>query len=315
MGKIFEDINGKVIFMRYFHGSNKIRSYFEGWYFKHQNDEQTLAFIPGIRIDGSGKKGAFIQIITDKASYWASFPYDDFMIHGHRFCISIGGNVFSEKGVYADIQTDDVICKGSLSYGPFSVPSKDFMGPFKYVPFMECNHGVISTGHSVTGEMLFFDETKKRDEIIFNNNSSGYIETDWGSSFPESYIWTQCNRFPKEDVSVMVAAAVIPFLGTKFLGVTGTINCGGKEHRLATYKGAKVFSYDCDSLAIIQGKNRFEVSVFERNAQPLSAPVKGSMIRSIHESACCRARYRYWDAEKLILDAESGQASWEYVTL
>lgn len=299
--------------MRYFHGRNKKKSYFEGWYLKHQNDEETLAFIPGIRIDEFGERGAFIQIIKDKASFWFSFPFNDFTVHEDKFHLRIKDSVFSDNGASIDIDTDSFICKGNIEYGPLTVPSKGFMGPFKYVPFMECNHGVMSIGHSVKGEVVF-SESKEDTRIVFDQGSSGYIETDWGDSFPENYVWTQCNRFPGEDISIMVAAADIPFLGTKFLGVTGIVSLEGEEFRLATYKGARVLFSDRDSLIIAQGKRRFEVSVYERDSLPLSAPRRGSMMRLIRESARCRARFRCWDKERLVLDAVSEQASWEYIS-
>ena len=50
--------------MKYFHGANKKKSYFEGWYLKQQNQEETLAFIPAWHVDGRGRPSASLQVVT-----------------------------------------------------------------------------------------------------------------------------------------------------------------------------------------------------------------------------------------------------------
>jgi len=45
-------------------------AFFEGWYFKHQKGEDTISFIPGINIDSKGNRSAFIQVITNRNSYY-----------------------------------------------------------------------------------------------------------------------------------------------------------------------------------------------------------------------------------------------------
>ena len=81
------------------------------------------------------------------------------------------------------------------------------MGPFAYFPFMECFHGVLSMKHRVSGSIVVNSK-----ELIFNNGI-GYIEKDWGRSFPKRYLWLQCNDFSTEETSIMVSIADIPFLG------------------------------------------------------------------------------------------------------
>lgn len=50
------------------------------------------------------------------------------------------------------------------------------MGPFSYIPFMECNHSILSMKSSANGLININDK-----EIKFNNGI-GYIEKDWGYS-------------------------------------------------------------------------------------------------------------------------------------
>jgi tocopherol cyclase len=54
------------------------KKYFEGWYYKIINKEETkaYAFIPGIAMDEKGKKHFFIQVLNgkNKTAEYLSFP-------------------------------------------------------------------------------------------------------------------------------------------------------------------------------------------------------------------------------------------------
>ena len=60
------------------------------------------------------------------------------------------------------------------------------MGPFHYLPFLECNHAIISLRHHITGSLKV---NNQKFQII----GDGYIEKDWGRSFPQDYLWLQSN--------------------------------------------------------------------------------------------------------------------------
>ena len=56
----------------------------------------------------------------------------------------------------------------------------------------------------------------------------------------------------------------------------------------------------------------FEAGLIEDNARALNAPVSGSMIRTIHESAACRAYYRFRIKGKTVFAFKTDKASFEY---
>jgi len=70
---------------------------------------------------------------------------------------------------------------------------------------MECNHIILSMKNKANGFININNQ-----KIKFKNNI-GYIEKEWGSSFPKTYIWCQGNNFKKSNTSFMLSIANIPF--------------------------------------------------------------------------------------------------------
>ena len=91
----------------------------------------------------------------------------------------------------------------------------------------------------------------------------------------------------------MLSVADIPMAGIRFNGIIGAMLWQGKEYRIATYLGAKVARIQNKTVRVMQGNLELEVRLLEDSKQPLKAPAKGNMVRTIHESASCRAFYRF----------------------
>ncbi|MBS5886608.1 MAG: tocopherol cyclase family protein [Clostridium sp.] len=286
--------------------SNK-KSFFEGWYFKQQFGDDSIAFIPGINIDKNGLRYAFIQVITNKESYNIKYDFKDFSISYDKLTIKIRDNIFSKKGLILNIVSSDIKIKGKLSYDNITTIKSDIMGPFALFPFMECSHGIISLHHIVNGNLNINNE-----EIIIKDGI-GYIEKDSGKSFPKSYLWIQCNSFKNTKANIMVSIADIPFLGFEFKGCIASILYKEKEYRLATYNGVKIINYNENGLIIKRGKYKLEIEINENYPQKLLAPDGGKMIRTIYENISCRARFKFYKKDKLIFNLESEKASFEYV--
>ena len=284
------------------------RSFFEGWYFKHQSKDGSIAFIPGINITKDGTKYSFIQVITKDKSYNINYDFKDFSISQDKLTIKIKDNIFSTKGVILNIRNRNIIIKGRLVYSDITPLKSDIMGPFAYFPFMECVHGVLSLNHKVNGSLFINNK-----EVKFID-AKGYIEKDSGKSFPKTYLWIQCNDFKIEDTSIMVSIADIPFLGFEFKGCIAVVYYKGKEYRLATYNGVKLISYDENGLIIKRGKYRLEINIKNLSPQSLLAPNGGDMIRTIYENIACSARFKFYKDKNLIFDLESSNTSFEYVS-
>ncbi len=290
--------------MIWYHGDKRTKSYFEGWYLKCQTkDGQCLALIPAIHIDGDGCKTASIQVITENQSWWLHFPGDLFHAEREHFLVQIDGNVFSKHGVELAIHEDGIDLVGKIRFGPFQPLRYSIMGPFEFLPKMECAHGVISMKHRLEGELLI------NDERIDFHGGIGYIESDRGSSFPSSYLWAQDTW---AEGSFMLSIAEIPFGRLSFTGCICAINLDGKEYRIATYLGARVGKWSSTFGSVRQGRYLLEVEVLKKRELPLKAPYAGKMKRTVHESLHSTIRIRFSSGAKTLLDRITEMAGFEF---
>ena len=156
------------------------------------------------------------------------------------------------------------------------------MGIFSYIPFMECNHAIISMKNSVDGLININNKNQKFD------NGTGYIEKDWGCSFPNDYIWCQGNNFQNSEASFMISVADVPFKLFRFKGVICTLIIGNNEYRFATYNNTKLIKYIANNnlLNIVLKKGKYSLSIESKfdGGLKLVAPVKGEMKKDIFES-------------------------------
>ena len=277
-----------------------MKKYFCGWYYRCQSDTQTLAIIPSIH-KTSGNAFCHLQIITDTDAFQTSFPYSDLSKNSRE--IRIDKNRFSHDGITLDIQTPELQVSGNLQFGSFSPIKYDIMGPFRYIPFLQCRHSVFSMKHPVNGELMINGRCYRFAD------SDGYLEGDRGRSFPREYVWTQC-FFPEG--SLMLSVADVPFGGAHITGIIGIILLGGKEHRLATYLGAKAVRIADEEVVIRQGKYTLTAKRLDTPGHPLQAPVCGSMTRTIYEHPSCKAYYRFEENGCALLELHANNAAFEY---
>ena len=274
--------------------------YFKGWYFKCRTGDKTIAFIPAYYYSNN-KKSASLQIITDEKAF--NIPFEKLEYQENPLYVKIGNCVFSHEGIILNYKDNGLTLAGKLCFEEFSPIRYDIMGPFKYVPFMQCRHSVYSMCHKINGEF------KVNDQLYNFENGIGYIEGDRGHSFPKKYIWTQCCF---KNNSLMLSVADIPFLGIHFTGIISVVLLNGKEYRIATYLGAKIKQVDKNTVTVKQGNFEFAAKLLKKKAQPLAAPTNGDMCRTIHESAACEAYYRFSRKDRVLCEFTTNKASFEF---
>lgn len=268
-----------------YHGRKNSRPYFEGWYFKHAGGGSAFTVIPGIfRSKRKSEDTAFIQVILTgpQRSFFVAYTSETFRCSEDRFELSVGNSFFSmEKAI---LKIGEISLEAELKYSGItplkkSICSPSIMGPFSYLPSMQCNHGVLSLRHKVKG---FVDYCGKKTEF---KDADGYIEKDWGESFPESWIWMQCCD---KDTAFMCSVAKIPYGPLRFTGLIAVLLIGGEQYRFATYNGAKITSIDITdnnaSVEVKRGDIKLCAEADFGGFADLKAPSKTGMNRSVSES-------------------------------
>lgn len=276
------------------------KNYFKGWYFKCCSGNKTIAFIPAYHCSDNHKT-ASLQIITDENAF--NIPLDFLRYCEAPLSVRSENCAFSQKGIRLNICGKNIKVHGTLKFGIPAPIGYDIMGPFQFVPFMQCRHSVYSMKHRVDGRIEVNGQ-----QYIFKNGT-GYIEGDCGYSFPKRYIWTQCVF---KTGSLMLSVADIPMLGFHFNGIIGIVMHNGREYRIATYLGAQVKYMGNNTVAVTQGHFQLTAKLIKKNEQPLFAPNKGRMSETIHESVSCTAYYCFSYKNKTLLEFSSGRASFEF---
>lgn len=291
----------KIFHPEWFQGSGKRKNYFEGWYFKivSADGRHTWAFIPGVSY-GKGGSHSFIQAINGMTGDTWYFKYElsDFNFSEKSFDIRVSDSSFSNTGFNININNGDTNFEGDFKFldvsrFPITFFRPGIMGWYRYVPFMECYHGVVSLDHKLEGILSINGE-----KIDFSGGK-GYIEKDWGTSMPKAWIWMQTNHFDVDRTSFMLSIARIPWLGSAFTGFLGFMLHESKLYPFATYTGARLANlqtsgawveveiHSKDFSIIAKGKNK--------SSGALKAPVAGEMDRVIHESINAELQVKLMD--------------------
>lgn len=297
-----------------FQGNREKKEYFEGWYFKMVAEDcsSIISVIPGISLSNDGnEQHAFIQIINGVTAdtYYFSYPIEEFYFSKKEFAVKIGDNFFSEDMIILNINDDTFSVSGkvemsnSVDYKSNRLFSSGIMGWYRYVPFMECYHGVVSLTNQIQGQLIVNDKN-------YNfNNGKAYIEKDWGSSMPSAWIWMQSNHFTDSNSSLMLSIADIPWMEKSFVGFLGFFYHDNQIYHFATYRHTKLNLEITDSdllkIRIENRKNTFVLDVKSNNTGLLKAPVNGSMDRRIPESIDASLKITMLDKKGRIVYVDS----------
>ena len=275
-----------------FHGHGKNKNFFEGWFFKvvDRTGDHVYSIIPGIFL---GKKRSashsFIQVMNGKTgeTFYHRYTRDEFTASREVFDVQIATNRFMREKIIVDIANDEQTVHGSLHFSnlspwPVTFRAPGIMGWYSYIPFMECNHGVVSLDHTVEGSLCIGTS-----EIDFTGGK-GYIEKDWGKSFPEAWIWIQSNHFDDPRTSLVASVAKIPWLMSSFRGFIIGFLHHGTLYRFATYTGAAITNLELIdeyvSLTVEDKRHRLEIKTQRGKTGLLYSPHVTDMMERTAES-------------------------------
>ena len=296
-----------------FQGHGRTRNYFEGWYFKIVVPAQNLAyaFIPGISYGADGTGHAFLQVLDGVGATSAYHRYEttDFQAAKDRFFLRLGPHSFSRghlaiklPELKVDLQYDNIHPWEKRPFAP------GVMGWYGFVPRMQCYHGLVSYYHDLRGAITVNGQS------VDANGGVGYTEKDWGSGFPDAWVWCQSNHLSgtSQPASLMASVAKIPWLGSSFTGFLATFLFEGEVHLFTTWARAQVQTTFTEAgevrLAFSAPGKRLEVRGTPAPGGDLLSPVTGqAMTGKINESLQAELRVRLFLNEELRYE---GTARW-----
>lgn len=227
-----------------YHGSKKSKNFFEGWYFKivDKNNTYKFAFIPGISYGNYPcHHHSFIQIVNgrDTTYDYERFTEKSFRVNNDNFKISIDSNTFSLDGMNLHLRYKNRYIIGDLKFKniakwPDTTINPGSMGFYNYLSFMECYSQVCILDGDIIGS-LNIDGT-----LVDFTGGKVYVEKNWGKSFPKSWLWIQSNSFEAKKVSVTCSLATIPFPVKSFRGFLIGVSIGNKFYRFTTMNKSKL---------------------------------------------------------------------------
>ena len=105
----------------------------------------------------------------------------------------------------------------------------------------------------------------------------------------------------------------IPLIGFSIKGITCLIKTKEKEYLFGTYNFAKIIKLERNHLIIKKNKYELEIFISDFIAHKLKAPVKGDMVRFIHECPSVEINYTLKYKNKVIINKNDKYASYEFM--
>ncbi|TFG19013.1 MAG: hypothetical protein EU533_07185 [Promethearchaeota archaeon] len=274
-----------------FQGTNKKNNYFEGWYNKivAPTQDHIYAFIPTIALNSNHPHSAIQVFDGFNVNYhYLEYPLESFTnFSSIDYHVKIGSSVFSSHGMKLNIQGDDLEIKGILKNSnitrwPKTLLQPGAMGWLSYFPFLETYHGIVSMSHNLNGILRINDLS------VNFNGGKGYIEKDWGKSFPKAWIWMHSNHFLKNNISFMFSIAKIPLLSFKMTGFLSILWFKNRFYKFTSYNFSKIEKLDLNQeiVKIIVSNHNYTLKIMAVSGKKVNmkAPISGNMRANCIES-------------------------------
>jgi len=284
----------------WYQGHGRRSPYFEGWYFKlvDRAEAHRYAIIPAVFLTEGGEgPHAFIQVfdgVNGKMTY-IPYPLADFWAAEDRFEVHLGPNVFTPTTIQLDIRHPDLTLQGAVTFHnprpwPVTLFSPGIMGWYAWIPLMECYHGVLSLDHALAGGFTI------NGQAVDFAGGRGYVEKDWGQSFPSGWVWMQTNHFDAPGTSLTGSIAMIPWIGRAFRGFIVGLWHNEILYRFATYTGATTdylhISDDVVSWLITDRLYYLMINAYRGDAVDLRGPSKVDMGVRVPEALTAEIKVR-----------------------
>lgn len=237
--------------------------FFEGWYYKIVLNEykHTMAIIPGVHMNDENRH-SFLMIAYNNISHYYRFPYETISSSSSfsdkfHFAMDNNRQIFSYENLIVDVQpADDDDATESFKMNltlssHIMIPDLSWflpgtMGPYSWIPTMQCYHHVLSMKNTINGSIQINDGEKQ------NISGVGYIEKDWGNSFPSIWVWGQANHWESlpsttSSASLFFSLALIPwYFNMEFAGFLIVFEHNQEFYRFNTYLQSVIHNLKID---------------------------------------------------------------------
>lgn len=261
-------------------GNLEHKTFFEGWFQKIYSKEYNSSFviIYGYATRNTEDKFGFIQILfPNKTTEIIYFNRNEFSCDPDSHIVRMGENLLTTEII--QINTKDLIIHLKLMNNHVSKTFKNSMGYNYFLPNLPCYHAVLNTGHLVSGEI------KQKNERFIIKNELGYLEKNWGTSFPETYYWLHAVDPNDPQVSILFSRAEIDWIGKKFIRHVGHLRFDEKQVDIRSLKNVTVSILssckDKHEIRIASKTLQMEISITHNNNVRFKGPFNGKLSRDI----------------------------------
>ena len=262
-------------------GNFEGEKYFEGWFQKVYSTKHKWSFIIiyGYATRNAYEKFGFIQLLLPNENIKIIyFPKSEISCDPNRHIIRMGNNILTTEIIR--IHSSNLYVHLNLSNNQPIRTFKNSMGYMYFIPNLPCYHSVLNTSHVVAGEIIYNDD---RYSLY---NEIGYLEKNWGTSFPETYFWLHAVDPTNVEVSLLFSRAEIKWLGQKFIKHVGFFHVDGKQIDLRDLKNFVFSSFmptpENQILRITSNTISLEISILYRKKVKFKGPAEGQLSRDIH---------------------------------
>jgi hypothetical protein len=188
------------------------KKYFEGWFHKIYSAKYNASFILiyGYATGNSTNKFGFIQVhIPNQQPLVMYFNKNEIICDSNQHIVQMGEHIFTTNKI--DINTKEIGIQLHLNDNQTIHTYKNSMGYNYVIPNLPCYHAILNKSHKVSGEI------RTKNTCFVMDQEMGYLEKNWGISFPENYIWLHAVDPTNAEVNLLFSQAEIKYMGRTFL--------------------------------------------------------------------------------------------------
>ena len=254
--------------------------YFEGWFQKIYSHEHAASFILiyGFATGNMSEEIGFIQLlIPGHPVVHLNFSKDEIELNKTKHSVQFGHNIISDEHIL--IQQGGHLIDLRNQHQITNKYKSNSMGSYYLVPGLPCYHAILQNDSSLSG-------TIKVGPIQYNlHNASGYLEKNWGTSFPEKYFWMHAQDPKDSQNQLLFSQADVIWQKRKFTKHFGHLIINGKHLDLRKIPRKKI-KYTVDnerneSIYFQQHNMHLHYNLKSVNSVLFKSPQQGTMSHEI----------------------------------